>query len=300
MLRFPRCLAAITVTLLLTVVSPPAWATCDDSGVVLQILGSGGPFGTGRASSGYLVWVDGVSRIMVDAGGGTFARFHAAGAAVGDLDLLALSHFHPDHAAEVPALLWTQRGTLRVAGPSGNAEFPSVDEFLTGLFGPVGVFRVIGARMAFEPVRVDVSAPTPQTVFRDGAVRVRAVGVPHGPVPAIGFRVDVGDASVAFSSDQTGTNPAFAELIRGVDVLVVHFAASENAVGGTLTLHATPSVWGRMAADAGVGTLVLSHLSAGRSASYSRANLEDNLDHVRSRYQGRLVVAEDLQCVPIE
>ena len=40
-----------------------------------------------------------VARIMVDAGGGTFARFHEAGARVDDLELLALSHFHPDHSS---------------------------------------------------------------------------------------------------------------------------------------------------------------------------------------------------------
>ena len=44
------------------------WAACEGP-VALQVLGSGGPFGAGRASAGYIVWIDGVSRIMVDAGG---------------------------------------------------------------------------------------------------------------------------------------------------------------------------------------------------------------------------------------
>ena len=286
--------------------SANVWAACGDTGVALQILGSGGPFGTGNASAGYLVWIDGVSRIMVDAGGGTFARFHESGAKVSNLQLLALSHFHPDHSSEVPALVWAQPPfKLRIAGPSGSNGFPSVGQFLEMLFGTDGVFRVMNQRFTYEAVTVDVAAPEPVEVFSDGPVRVRGIGVPHREVPAVGYRVDVGEASIAFSSDQTGTNPAFTELIRNVDVLVVHFAASEEAVGGTAALHAKPSVWGQMASDAGVGTLVLSHLSETdpshpRHTSHSGSDFEGNLKHLRSRYSGPLIVAKDLQCVAVD
>src|SRR5262245_31359879 len=54
---------------------------CDASPLMLQVLGSGGPFASGnRASSGYLVWRDGKPIVMVDAGGGTYLRFAEAGA----------------------------------------------------------------------------------------------------------------------------------------------------------------------------------------------------------------------------
>jgi ribonuclease BN (tRNA processing enzyme) len=80
---------------------------CSPSGLSVQVLGSGGPrAGTERASSSYLVWVDGEARVMVDAGGGAFARFGEAGASLETLELLGLSHFHPDHASDLPALLW--------------------------------------------------------------------------------------------------------------------------------------------------------------------------------------------------
>jgi hypothetical protein len=55
-------------------------------GVTLQILGSGGPIADdARASSGYLVWADGKSRVLIDAGGGTFLRFGEAGASFAEL-----------------------------------------------------------------------------------------------------------------------------------------------------------------------------------------------------------------------
>lgn len=284
---------ASLIGLLCVTATGTAGAACGDTGVSLQVLGSGGPFGAGRASAGYIVWVDGMSRVMVDAGGGTFVRFHEAGAGLTDLHLLALSHFHPDHASDVPALLWPRGGNLLVAGPSGSTAFPSVDDFLGGLFGPRGVFRVLQDRVTLDTVTVDTTAAEPMDVLSEGRVRVRALGVPHGNVPALGYRVDVGDASVAFSSDQNGSNPAFVDFVRDVDVLVVHFAGSEASSGAVTDLHAKPTVWGQMATDASVGTLVLSHVS-------SNQNLEENVAHLRTRYQGPLTIASDLLCVPVE
>ena len=119
-------------------------------------------------------------------------------------------------------------------------------------------------------------------------MRVRGIGVPHANVPAVGYRVDVGDASVAFSSDQNGSDPAFAEFASGVDVLVVHFMVPEQS---TSDLHARPSVWGQMATDAGVGTLVLSHRPD---------DISEMLPALRERYDGPFVVADDLMCVAAE
>ena len=288
-----RSVVVAALGLLLAV--EPAAAACGETGVQLQILGSGGPgASSGRASAGYLVWIDGVSRILVDAGGGIKQRFHASGADLGDVGLLALSHFHPDHSAEVPALLWPGGGGLRVAGPSGSAAFPSLNDWLDGLFGPFGVFRVLGGRLDLDAVTVDVGTGEPAEVWRDGDVRVRGIGVPHADVPAVGYRVDVGDVSVGFSSDQNGSDPTFVELVRDVDVLVVHLGRAEASTGRGVDLHASPSVWGALAADAGVGRVVASHVSTS-----SPQVLADSLEYLRAAYGGPITVAEDLLCVPL-
>ena len=292
--------------LYLLAVSPSLLADCGEKGVALQILGSGGPFGVGRASSGYLIWVDGVSRIMVDAGGGTFARFHETSARISDLKVLALSHFHPDHSSEVPALLWVQSPNLVIVGPSGNTAYPSVDQFLRALFAaPNGAFRVIGEYVEMDTVTVDVGSDAPTEVYSDGHITIRGIGVPHANVPTLGFRVDIDDASIAFSSDQIGTNAAFTKLIRDVDVLVVHFAASEESEQFIATLHAKPSVWGQMASEADARSVVLSHIidvgpDDPRYSMFSGSDLEGSIEHLRSHYDGPLTVAEDLLCVAVE
>jgi ribonuclease BN (tRNA processing enzyme) len=289
---------------MLLFVSTPAMAkaTCTDDPVVLQVLGSGGPFGMGRASAGYLIRIDGVGRILVDAGGGTFTRFHEAGASIGDLELLALSHFHPDHSSEVPALLWVQPTDMLVSGPSGNEGYPSASEYVSGLFGAEGVFRAVTDGKGLNTVTVDVTRPEPTEVFATESLRVRALGVPHGIVPALGYRIDIGDVSIAFSSDQNGSDPAFAEFASGVDILVVHVAVPETIGGYGADLHAKPSIWGQMATDADVGTLVLSHLSRvpPHTAEGDLPSFDEKLAHLRSRYKGPLIIAEDLMCIPVE
>jgi len=284
-------------------VSAPATAevACEPGPVVLQVLGSGGPRGMGRASAGYLVRIDGVGRVMVDAGGGTFARFHEAGASVADLEVLALSHFHADHSSEVPALLWLKPTDMLVSGPSGSDSYPSASEYAADMFGPEGVYRAVTDGKGLNAVTVDVSQTEPTEVFANESPRVNAIGVPHGPVPALGYRVDIGDVSIAFSSDQNGSDPDFAEFASGVDVLVVHVAVPESMSGFANTLHAKPSVWGQMATDADVGLLVLSHLSnvAPRNADGELAGFDEKLANLRSTYKGPLRIAEDLMCIPL-
>ena len=125
----------ITVVLLMAV--PFARAqNCGGTGVALQVLGSGGPeLQTKRASSSYLVWIDGKARVLVDAGGGSALRFGESGAQMVDLDVILFTHLHADHSADLPALIkssWFEdrKRPLPVYGPGGNRLMPSTVAFV--------------------------------------------------------------------------------------------------------------------------------------------------------------------------
>jgi ribonuclease BN (tRNA processing enzyme) len=294
-MRTLRRAACISIAAACMGFSGQNWAACLDSGVQVQILGSGGPGpSAGRASSGYVVWIDGVGRIMVDAGSGTKDQFHAAGASLEDIELLALSHFHPDHSAELPAILWPAGSQARLSGPTGDGSFPSVSEFLERLFGQNGAFPVFADRVQFDVFTVDTAGRDVVEVWNADDILVRAIGVPHANVPTIGYRVDVGDASIAFSSDQNGSDPSFIEFIQDVDVLVIHMTVGENASGFGAQLHAKPSVWGQLATQGEVGRIVVSHISAP-----SPQVLQARLDVLRDNYSGPVTVGEDLLCVAV-
>jgi len=299
---------ACALALLMTAVAVQAKEECATDGqVVLQVLGSGGPIADdGRASTGYLVWVDGRSRVLVDTGGGTFLRFGEAGARFTDLDFVGLSHFHTDHSADFPALLKSgnfsgREQPLPVAGPGPGGPFPGLEAWLdsllaagSGAYGYLsGYLDGSGRLVKLLPHEIDRDTEEPVRVL-DGDITVDALPVPHGIVPALGFRVTVAGVSIVFASDQNGSSDAFTEFARGASMLVMHLPIPEDARGTALQLHAPPSRVGRIAAEADAQTLVLSHFMA-----RSLRNLDANVDAVRDAYDGRVVLAEDLACVGV-
>src|SRR5450432_4662680 len=128
-----------------------AGQSCGGEGVVVQVLGSGGPeLQDKRASSSYLVWQDGRARGLVDAGGGSALRFGESGAQMSQLDVILFSHFHVDHSGDFTALVkssWFEdrKRPLPVYGPEGNEFMPSTTAFVAGLFGDKrGAYRYLG------------------------------------------------------------------------------------------------------------------------------------------------------------
>jgi len=103
---------------------------CGTHGVALQVLGSGGPeLQDTRASSSYLIWRDGVPRVLVDSGGGSALRFGESGATMSSLDVILLTHLHVDHTADLSALVKSaffedRQRPLPIFGPPGNQNFP--------------------------------------------------------------------------------------------------------------------------------------------------------------------------------
>ena len=278
------------------------------TGVTLQVLGSGGPIADdGRASAGYLVWVNGDAKIMIDAGGGTFLRFGEAGARFTSVDFIGLSHLHTDHTADFPALLKSasfsnRQRRLIVAGPDAGGPFPGLKSFLdsmldqrTGAYGYLGGYLDgSGGLQAIAAIEISRDNVTAVTVFGDpsGPMHIEALHVPHGIVPALAFRVRIGHESIVFASDQNGNDPAFVEFAKNASILLMHMAVPEGIGGVGRRLHAPPGVIGEIAQSANAETLVLSHFMA-----RSLRDLDKNIAIVKSNYDGRVIVARDLNCI---
>lgn len=281
---------------------PPA------AGVALQILGSGGPIADdARASSGYLVWIDGIAVAMIDTGGGTFLRYGESGAKFTDLEFVGLSHFHTDHSADFPALLKSgsfsaRERKLTVAGPGAGGPFPGLEAFLQSMLGKqhgaygylAGYLDGSGRLPRIDSVEIGIDKTDAVTVYsgEENKMQIDALPVPHGIVPALSFKVRTGDSSIVFASDQNGGNHKFVEFAQGADVLVMHMVVPEGVTGIGRRLHAPPSVIGDIAQEAGVGTLVLSHFMA-----RSLRDLDTNIEIVKQHFDGRIVLANDLDCV---
>ena len=292
---FRSLIAGVAVAL---VASSGALAqSCTGNPVAVQVLGSGAPgFVKDRANTSYLLWVGNQARIPVDAGGGAYVRFGQAQAKFSDLSMILVSHLHPDHSSDLPGVLWsgrnTRNDTLPIAGPSGNDAAPALNDFLTRLFDPKsGSWEVLSSVVApgpgvkLDPRVVDVTRQEPTTVYDRDGVKVTAMGIPHGNLPTVAYRVETQGVTVVLSSDQNGTNPRFPDFAKGADILLMHLAIGVNANNPN---QALPAVVGSVAQSANPKRLVLSHIG--------NFDLDAAVTDVKKNYSGPLTIGADLQC----
>jgi ribonuclease BN (tRNA processing enzyme) len=307
-LRFPLFVLAPAILALgppLVESAPPP--SCGAQGVAVQVLGSGGPeLQDKRASSSYLIWIDGHARVLVDAGGGSALRFGESGAQMSEPDVLLFTHFHVDHSGDFAALIkssWFEdrERALPVYGPTGNDFMPSTTEFVSDFFGENrGAYRYLSDLFApqeegsykIQPHDVAVSS-RPTLAFRSGDLVASAVSVVHGGVPALAWRVETAGKAIVFSGDTSGTGDGLVLLAKDADLFVAHNAVPETAVGVERRLHMPPSVIGQIAADAKVKRLILSHRMLRTLGKEDLSAAE-----IKKRYPGPLTFANDLDCFP--
>jgi len=279
--------------LLLTLLS--TWLIASE--VTLEVLGSGGPEIDGRASTSYLIWIDGKARALVDTGSGSMLRFEESGARLETLELIALTHLHIDHVVDLPSYIkagyFSRRSArLPLLGPIGNAYFPSTDTYIKLLFGPQGAYRYMSDVLteqsdSFQIVPEAVDAPELLTRhFKDFDLSI--INVNHGIVPALAFRFDIGSKSIVISGDTSDSNAQLEKLTKDVDLFVAHHAIPE--VHGTYAnkLHMTPSIIARVAAQSHAKKVLLSH-----RMRRTRSKEEHTLRIIEKEYKGAVIFADD-------
>lgn len=298
-----RHLALIAQLLLTLLFAPAAWSDCEPGHVVLQVLGSGGPeMNDKRASSSYLVWIDGKARVLIDAGGGSSLNFEKSGAKIEDLQAVLFTHFHVDHSADFPVFIKASYFTARdhdlpVYGPEGNTLMPSANEFVTSLFEPRGPWRYLGEYIDPEQasdyrLRAQTVHPKRDAITRielDDTLSLEAVTTHHGPIPALAWRVNTSGCSFTFSGDMSNRNRSLEKLANNTDILVAHNAIPEKAGGVARNLHMPPSEIGLIAHRANIKQLVISHRmkrTLGRKKQTKR--------FIRKSWKGPLHFANDM------
>lgn len=279
-------------------------SSCTGHGIELQVLGSGGPeLQDKRASSSYLIWQDGKARVLIDSGGGSALRFGESGANMSDVDVVLFTHLHVDHTADFPALIKSsyfedRSKPLPVYGPIGNALFPSMTEFVQDLFGTKGAYRYLNdflkpseSSYLIQAHNVEINGKQLKEVFNQSGIKASATDVVHGSVPALAWRVDIGGKSIVFSGDTNGDNGNLQLLAKDADILVAHNAVPEGASGVERKLHMPPSVIGKIAADANVRQLVLSHRML-----RTLGKEPQTLEAISQFFKSKPLFANDLDC----
>jgi ribonuclease BN (tRNA processing enzyme) len=84
------------------------------------------------------------------------------------------------------------------------------------------------------------------------SLSLSAIPVHHGPIPSLGWRVDIYNCSITFSGDMNNKFHSLTNLATNTDILVAHNAVPEQATGAARNLHMPPSEIGLIAKKAAV------------------------------------------------
>ena len=281
-----------------------------------------------RNHNGYLLRWDGEG-ILFDPGEGTQRQMLLAGVAATDLTRICLSHFHGDHCLGLPGVV--QRLSLDQVDHPVPVHYPaSGQEYLdrlrhatpfhdvtdmpehpvdadgpvaTGTFGTLSAHRLdhtidsFGYRLV-EPdgrrmlpdrlAAAGVTGPDVSRLQREGSLAVggRRVTLEEVSQPRPGQRF-------GFVMDTRLCDGVYA-LAEGADLLVIEstYLSAERELADRFG-HLTAAQAGRVAAESGVRTLVLSHFSQ-RYPDPDGFRAE-----AAEQFGGAVVVAEDVTRVPV-
>lgn len=224
-------------------------------------------------------WVEhGELRVLLDCGPGALHRLAQAGLGWPHVTHVILSHFHPDHYAELPMLVYALKHTTV---PPRTAPLD--------ILGPPGVTRLLHAlAQGFGPWLLDPGFPLGVTdlsvgePFRLGAdVTLETCPVPHTP-ESVAIGLATPGARLVYTGD-TGPSAALAAWAADCDVLLAECSLPEPMA---LDIHLTPEQAGDLAQRAKAKHLVLTHF-------YPPVETTDPARAAGTRFAGPVTAARD-------
>jgi ribonuclease BN (tRNA processing enzyme) len=287
----------------------------DAKGTKLVLLGTAaGPVpGRSRQMTSHVMLSNG-SAYVLDCGMGVTDQYARTGIPFSALKSIFITHHHADHNIEYGPLLivgWIQGLPLdiRAFGPPPLKQM--TEDFMRAYKPTVDFWAEDFHMKPLTAVSVkEISGAGP--VMQDDNVKVSSTVVEHPPVkPALAYRFDFKDRSIAFSGD-TAPLEAVAVMARGADVLVhetMYVPAVEKYIKGEIAKgrpvkfeafmahmkadHTPSEDVGRIAQEAGVKTLVLSHLTPAIDSITDDTWREP----VAKYFKGEIIVGKDLMVV---
>jgi ribonuclease BN (tRNA processing enzyme) len=293
------------------------------TGTQLITLGTrGGPLPTkDRAQSSNLLVVNG-TLYLIDAGDGVTRRIVQAGHDFRKVGKIFITHPHSDHTAGLATLLvsaweYQRREPIDIYGGGVEALVKGAIAYLT----PNAEIRWAEGKKAPMADLFHGHDVAPGLVYQDANVKVTAAenthfnfpqgSPPFGKYKSYSYRFETPGRVVVFTGD-TGPSDALVELARGADMLVTEVTSTDDIIevfkrtgawqaktpdeqAGWIRHmheeHVTPEDVGKMAAKAGVKSVVLTHLgpTVDPEDDYKRY-----ADGVKKVYSGPVAIAKDL------
>jgi ribonuclease BN (tRNA processing enzyme) len=233
-----------------------------------------------RASPSIAIFIED-QFLLMDIGPGTVRQLASAGLKHQDIDYICISHFHPDHTADLIHFIFAtrhppilkKRKPFTIIGPKG------FNQFLTLLKRPYGNWLDLPAGlMKIEELKTGEKGKKEFDNFS-----IISAPLDHSP-DSIGIRIEDNSGRVLVYSGDTAYCEEIVDLATGADLLILESSFPD---GQEIAGHLTPSQAGDIATRSEVKRLLLTHF-------YPECLRSDRETQCRKTYQGELFLATDL------
>ncbi len=289
-------------------------------GLHVALVGSGAPLTDPRRVSPCTAVIAGRNLYIIDTGPSSIRKLEIMRFKPEDVTAVLLTHFHSDHIGDLGEFMlkrWAggaMKRPLDIYGPPGvetvvggfSLAYSLDAEYRVAHHGPE-VVPPGGAGGVARPFLFP-SGKTEKVIIDTEGLTVTAFLVDHAPVdPAVGYRFDYKGRSVVVSGD-TLAIPSLLQQSRGADLLVMDAlqpsmarvlsdVAQKNGRPGNarifediLRYHASPEDAARLAEEAGVGHLLLTHILPPLPVSSLKPVF---LGDAEKLYSGEITIGED-------
>jgi ribonuclease BN (tRNA processing enzyme) len=244
----------------------------------ITVVGSGTVVPRLERRQSCVVVENGGETLVLDLGSGTVRGMLHAGLDPFAVDRIFFTHFHPDHTVDVVPLLFSinygadeeRNRPLYLTGPEPFQVFWSS---LTEVWGEwmVGEYSTRVSELPHE---------CPSPIELPGC-RLSWAPAQHRP-ESIAYRLDGDGGAIVYTGD-TEYSESVVDLARGASTLLIECSFPDDSPAPG---HLTPSSAARIAAEAGVERVVLTHIYPAVDNACLKADLERGFD-------GEIIVAED-------
>ncbi len=216
--------------------------------------------------------------LVFDLGSGAVRGMLHAGLDPFAVDRVFFTHFHPDHTADVVSLLFAlnygatvpRERPLWITGPR---PFRNFWERVTGAWG-----EWMSGDYPTEVSELPLTCTAPLDL---AGTRITWAPAEHRP-ESVAYRLEAGGRAFVYTGD-TEYSGSVVALARGAHTLLIECSFPDDSpVPG----HLTPETVARIASEAGVERVVLTHL-------YPAADELDLVSEVGKGYGGQVLVAYD-------
>jgi ribonuclease BN (tRNA processing enzyme) len=247
----------------------------------LTLLGTGTAVPSlNRSSSAYLIQSSG-QNIIIDFGSGTMRRLLEVKLTYNDVDMILITHLHPDHTSDLVPLFFANRyhknprmRNLPIVGRKGLASFlDNLDHTFEGALlsklYDITIKEVDDERWMWKGI----------TFFSKPLKHSKR---------SVGYVIEDKNKRIAFSGD-TGYCNEIVELASNADYFVCECSFPDAMM---VDGHLTPTLAARIAKEGGIKKLILTHF-------YPEVENERIIDIIRSDFSGEVILGSDLHRIKL-